>query len=80
MHFFLKINWTIVERDEIKKVSVLGNSFSLLLILLILTNFMQMDGFVLPPYESTTILKDKDLIRLVYLYNPLQKKLKLVAL
>lgn len=28
-------------------------------------NFMQMDEFVLPPFESTSILKDKDVIWLV---------------
>ncbi|ONK71225.1 uncharacterized protein A4U43_C04F6170 [Asparagus officinalis] len=26
---------------------------------------LQMDGFVLPPFESTCVLKDKDTIRLV---------------
>ena len=27
--------------------------------------FLQMDGFVLPPFESTCMLKDKDVIRSV---------------
>lgn len=32
-------------------------------------HLMQMDGFVLPPFESTYILKDKDVVRFCLIFD-----------
>lgn len=45
------------------------NIFAVLVLTVLSCHRMQMDGFVLPPFESTCILEDKDVVRFLFVFK-----------
>lgn len=45
------------------------NIFSVLVLTVLSFHLMQLDGFVLPPFESTCILEDKDVVRFLFVFK-----------